>query len=144
LFVRDAADITSVFDLTHEPITSAYLKANIEFIAFADVADSVKLYVKATEASVYTEYSMTSDGNGRYTYNLLATDVPQSGFDYYIKATSGDKTKETTPQIVSLISDEVGPILSGEKPLNNTRVETARPEISIFMEDPSEVYEDSV
>ena len=144
LFVREAADITSVFDLAHEAITSAYLNANIEFVAFADVADSLKLYVKATEETVYTEYAMTSDGNGRYTYNLLAANVPQAGFDYYIKATSGDKTKETAVQAVSLISDEVGPILSGEKPQNTTRVETPRPEISIFMEDPSGVNVNSV
>ncbi|WP_075618337.1 DUF4350 domain-containing protein [Paenisporosarcina indica] len=144
LFPRDVADISPILGITHEPITTAYLDTNVLIEAFADGAQSVSLSYKATTASDYTTVPMIGDAEGRYTAQILAADVPQTGFDYKITATDGTNEQTVGPFTVEMVADEEGPQFASETPANGTRVETPRPEISVLIGDASGVDKSSV
>jgi hypothetical protein len=143
VFPRDVKDITPMLNLSHTPLTEVYEDANLEFVAVASGAESVTAYYRAIGATEYTALAMTSTTEGRYTATLNAADVPANGFEYYIEAKNGDKVKTSgtseAPNQVTLIADTFAPAFLSETPANITRVESPRPEISVVMEDPSEV-----
>ncbi|MDQ0975091.1 uncharacterized protein YdeI (BOF family) [Neobacillus niacini] len=143
VFPRDVKDITAMLNLSHTPLTEVFKDTNIEFVAIASGAESVTVYYRAKGANEYTALPMTSTTEGRYTATLTAGSVPANGFEYYIEAKNGEKTqtsgKSDTPLQVTLIADTFAPEFLSETPANGTRVESPRPEISVVMEDPSEV-----
>lgn len=143
VFPRDVKDITPMLNLNHTPLTQVYEDANIEFVAAASGAESVTAYYRAKGATEYTSLPMTSTTEGRYTATLNGADVPAIGFEYYIEAKSGEKTQTSgtagAPHQVTLIADTFAPEFLSETPQSGTRVESPRPEISVVMEDPSEV-----
>lgn len=148
VFPRDVKDIAPILGITHTPITQVYKDANVQFEAEADGAESVKLYYREKGTTDYTEVSMTKSGDNRYTVALSNDQVPQNGFQYYIEAKAGEKTKTAgtseTPYNVEVIDDKAGPDITGLTPQDNTKVESPRPEISALINDPSGIKEDSV
>ncbi|MFP7297187.1 Ig-like domain-containing protein [Neobacillus niacini] len=149
VFPRDVQDIAAMLNISHTPLTEAYEDTNIEFVANASGAESVTVYYRATmENSEYNTLPMISTTEGRYTATLNAQDVPANGFAYYIEAKSGEKTEvsgtSAEPHQVILIEDKVGPEFLSETPADGSRTESPRPEISVVMEDPSEVNETTV
>ncbi|WP_066321125.1 DUF4350 domain-containing protein [Bacillus sp. FJAT-29814] len=148
VFPRDVKDITSMLNLSHTAMTEVYRDVNIEFVAVASGADSVKAYYRATGAADYTALPMNATSEGRYTAILLAADVPAAGFEYYIEAKAGEKAKTSgtkeAPHSVALILDKAAPTFTGETPVDKTRVETPRPEIAVVIDDPSGVDPESV
>lgn len=143
VFPRDTKDITAMLNLSHTPLTEVFQDTNIEFVAIASGAESVTTYYRAKGATEFKALPMTSTTEGRYTATLNATDVPANAFEYYIEAKSGEKTQTSgtasVPHQVTLIADTFAPEFLSETPQNGTRVESPRPEISVVMEDPSEV-----
>lgn len=143
VFPRDVKDITAMLNLSHTPLTEEFQDTNIEFVAIASGADSVTAYYRAKDTTEFTALPMTSTTEGRYTATLNAANVPANGFEYYIEAKNGDKTQTSgtseAPHQVTLIADTFSPEFLSETPANGTRVESPRPEISVVMEDPSEV-----
>ncbi|MGB8954637.1 MAG: CehA/McbA family metallohydrolase, partial [Tumebacillaceae bacterium] len=143
VFPRNADDLAEfhVLSLQHEPLTSANLNTDMPFTAVAEGADSVKLYYKGESDSEFTSVAMTSTDNVNYTYTLPAAQVTFSSMQYYIEAEGGGKVETSgtsaNPHAVSLVTDAEGPVFSQESPLNGTRVENNRPEISVKMDDPS-------
>ncbi|MEW9051302.1 MAG: DUF4350 domain-containing protein [Neobacillus sp.] len=148
VFPRDKQDLTAMLNLSHTALTEAYADTNIEFVAVATGADSVTAYHRAIGAVDYTALPMTATSEGRYTATLVAANVPDDGFEYYIEAKSGEKVQTSgtsaTPYQVSLIADSFAPSFLSETPVAGTRVESPRPEISVVMEDPSGIDETSV
>jgi hypothetical protein len=143
VFPRDVKDITAMLNLSHTPLTEVFKDTNIELVATASGAESVSVKYRANGVTGYTALPMTSTTEGRYTATLNATDVPSNGFEYYIEAKSGEKTQTSgtseAPHQVKLIADTFAPEFLSETPANGTRVESPRPEISVVLEDPSEV-----
>jgi DNA/RNA endonuclease YhcR with UshA esterase domain len=143
VFPRDAKDITAMLNLSHTPLTEVFQDTNIEFVAAASGAESVTVYYRAKGVAEFTALPMTSTTEGRYTAALNATDVPAAGFEYYIEAKNGDKTQgsgtNVAPHQVVLVADTFAPAFLSETPANGTRVESPRPEVSVVMEDPSEI-----
>jgi hypothetical protein len=142
VFPRDVKDITAMLNLNHTPLTEVFQDTNIEFVANASGAESVTAYYRVNTTE-FTALPMTSTTEGRYTATLNAENVPANGFEYYIEAKNGDKTQTSgtseAPHQVTLIADTFAPEFLSETPANGTRVESPRPEISVVMEDPSEV-----
>lgn len=143
VFPRDAKDITAMLNLSHTPLTEVFEDTNIEFVAIASGAESVSAYYRAKDTTDFTALPMTSTTEGRYTATLHKANVPANAFEYYIEAKSGEKIQTSgtasTPHQVNLIADTFAPEFLSETPQNDTRVESPRPEISVVMEDPSEV-----
>ena len=106
------------------------------------------VYYRATGATEYTALPMGKGSEGRYTVTLPAANVPQNGFEYYIEAKAGEQVQtagtSAAPYAVTVIDDTVGPVISGETPQNDTKVESPRPEISALINDPSGVEEGTV
>ena len=144
LFPRDVKDISPMLGITHTPITTAYLNANVGFEAIVDGAESVTLSYKALSDTDFTTIPMIGDNAGRYTAQLLAEQVPQSGFEYKITGASGSQQQVVGPFTVTLIEDAEGPQFLGETPQDGTRVETPRPEVSVLIDDLSGVDESSI
>ncbi|WHY66375.1 lamin tail domain-containing protein [Neobacillus sp. SuZ13] len=148
VFPRELSDIAPILGITHTALTSVYKGVNVEFAANADGAESVTTYYRATGTTDYTALPMAKGSEGRYTVTLEAANVPQDGFEYYIEAKAGIQvqsagTKEA-PFTVTLKEDTDAPTISGEKPQNETRVESPHPEITALINDPSGIEEGSV
>ncbi|MFP5116379.1 lamin tail domain-containing protein [Bacillaceae bacterium C204] len=148
VFPRDLSDIAPILGITHTALTSVYKGVSVEFAANGDGAESVITYYRATGTTDYTALPMVKGSEGRYTVTLEAANVPQDGFEYYIEAKAGIQvqsagTKET-PIAVTLKEDTDAPTISGEKPQNETRVESPHPEITALINDPSGIEEGSV
>jgi DNA/RNA endonuclease YhcR with UshA esterase domain len=148
VFPRDLTDIAPILGITHTALTSVYIGVNVEFAANADGAESVTTYYRVTGTTDYTALPMVKGSEGRYTVTLDAANVPQDGFEYYIEAKAGIQvqsagTKEA-PIAVTLKEDTDAPTISGEKPQNETRVESPHPEITALINDPSGIEEGSV
>lgn len=143
VFPRDVKDITPMLNLSHTQLTEVFEDTNIEFVAIASGAESVTAYYRAKDTTDFTALPMTATTEGRYTATLPKADVPADAFEYYIEAKSGDKTQTSgtasAPHQVTLIADTFAPEFLSETPQNGTRVESPRTEISVVMEDPSEV-----
>jgi DNA/RNA endonuclease YhcR with UshA esterase domain len=148
LFPRDVKDITPMLNLSHTPLTVVYKDTNIEFVAVATGADSVTVNYRAKGTTEYTALPMTATSAGRYTAILEAANVPADGFDYYIEAKAGEKAQTSgtseAPYQVSLIEDTFAPNFLSETPVDGTRVESPRPDISVLLEDPSGIDASSV
>lgn len=148
VFPRDLSDIAPILGITHTALTSVYKGVSVEFTANADGAESVTTYYRATGTTDYTALPMVKGSEGRYTVTLEAASVPQDGFEYYIEAKAGIQvqsagTKEA-PNVVTLKEDTDAPTISGEKPQNETRVESPHPEITALINDPSGIEDGSV
>ncbi|WP_226642998.1 DUF4350 domain-containing protein [Mesobacillus subterraneus] len=148
VFPRDMMDVTAQLAIDHEPLTEVYEDTNVEFVAKASGAESVTVYYRATGDADYIALPMTAGSESRYTTILQSENVPAAGFDYYIEAKAGEKvqssgTKET-PHQVTLSEDKDGPRIYGEAPVGGTKVESPRPEISVLLEDPSGVDQESI
>ncbi|MEH6908164.1 Ig-like domain-containing protein [Neobacillus drentensis] len=148
VYPRDLSDIAPILGITHTPLTSVYKEVNVEFAATADGAETVTTYYRPTGSTEYTVLPMAKGSEGRYTVTLEAANVPQDGFEYYIEAKAGIQvqsagTKET-PLAVTLKEDTDAPTISGEKPQNETRVESPHPEITALINDPSGIEDGSV
>jgi hypothetical protein len=143
VFPRDVKDITAMLNLSHTPLTEVFQDTNIEFVAIASGAESVTAYYRAQDTTEFTALPMTSTTEGRYTVTLPKANVPANAFEYYIEAKSGEKTQTSgtvsAPHQVTVVADTFAPEFLSETPQNGTRVESPRPEISVVMEDPSEV-----
>ncbi|WP_082692826.1 DUF4350 domain-containing protein [Bacillus sp. FJAT-29814] len=148
LYPRDVNDIAPILGITHSALTEVYKGADVEFEANADGAETVTVYYRATGTSEYTTLPMGKGSEGRYTVTLPVANVPQNGFDYYIEAKSGEQVQTAgtseAPYAVKVIDDTVGPVISGETPQNDTKVESPQPEISALINDPSGIKEGSV
>jgi DNA/RNA endonuclease YhcR with UshA esterase domain len=143
VFPRNAQDITPMLNIEHTALQQIYKDTNVEFVANASGAESVTVYYRETGTTEFTALPMTASSEGRYTIVLEAANVPQNGFDYYIEAKAGDKTQtsgtNTAPHAVTLIEDKEGPRFYGETPVGGSKVESPRPEVSILLEDPSDI-----
>jgi uncharacterized protein YdeI (BOF family) len=143
VFPRDVKDITAMLNLSHTVLTETFQDVDVEFVAIASGAESVTAYYRALGATEFTALPMTSTTEGRYTATLPRVEVPDAGFEYYIEAKSGDKAQSSgtnaAPHQVKVIADTFAPEFLSETPANGTRVESPRPEISVVMEDPSEI-----
>jgi uncharacterized protein YdeI (BOF family) len=148
VFPRDSQDITPMLNLNHTALTEVYTDTNVEFVAIASGADSVTVNYRAIGGSDYTAIPMTSVSEGRYTAVLEVANVPTDGFEYYIEAKAGVRSltsgTNVAPHQVTLIADTFAPNFLSETPVNGTRTESPRPEISVLMEDPSGVDANSV
>jgi uncharacterized protein YdeI (BOF family) len=143
LFPRNSQDITAMLSIEHTALQQVYKDTNVEFVATASGAESVTVYYRATGESTYTALPMSAASEGRYTVVLGAAQVPQAGFEYYIEAKAGDKTQQSgssaVPHAVTLVEDNEGPRFFGETPVGGSKVESPRPEITILLEDPSDI-----
>ncbi|MEH7116864.1 Ig-like domain-containing protein, partial [Neobacillus vireti] len=148
VYPRNAKDIAPILGVTHTALKQVYKEADVEFEAYADGADTVTVYYRATGTTNYTALPMVSGGDGRYTATLAAANVPQSGFDYYIEAKAGTQVQRSgtsdVPYPVTLIEDTEGPAITGMTPQDTTKVESPTPEISALIDDPSGVVETTV
>ena len=148
VFPRDMKDITAQLSIDHKPLTEVYKDTTVEFVAKASGAESVIAYYRAAGAADYTALPMTAGSESRYTAVLQAEHVPVEGFEYYIEAKAGESIQSSgtkaAPHQVSLVEDKVGPRIYGEAPVGGTKVESPRPEISVLLEDPSGVDQESV
>jgi predicted extracellular nuclease len=148
VFPRNVLDITPMLSIDHIALQQIYKDTKVEFVANASGAETVTAYYRVTGTTEYTALPMTAASEGRYTTILEAANVPQNGFEYYIEAKAGDKTQTSgtsaTPHAVTLIEDTEGPRFFGETPVGGSKVESPRPEITIFMEDPSGIDETSL
>jgi 2',3'-cyclic-nucleotide 2'-phosphodiesterase (5'-nucleotidase family)/DNA/RNA endonuclease YhcR with UshA esterase domain len=148
VFPRNAQDITPMLSIEHTALTQVYKDTNLEFVANASGAETVTVYYRETGATDYTALLMTAASEGRYTAILEAANVPQNGFEYYIEAKAGDKSQTSgsseAPHQVSVIEDLEGPRFFGETPVGGSKVESPRPEITILMEDPSDINVSSI
>ncbi|WP_084552513.1 Ig-like domain-containing protein [Bacillus cihuensis] len=147
LYPRDVKDIAPILGITHSALKEVYKGTAVEFEANADGAETVTAYYRAAGVTEYTPVPMNGS-EGRYTGTLQAANVPQDGFDYYIEAKAGKQVQtagtSAAPYAVTVIEDKVGPEISGETPQNDTKVESAQPEISALINDPSGVDDKTV
>jgi uncharacterized protein YdeI (BOF family) len=148
VFPRDMQDITAQLSIDHNPLTEVYKDTNVEFVANASGAESVTVYFRAKNSADYTALPMTAGSEARYTAVLAAENVPADGMEYYIEAKAGESVQSSgtkdAPNQVHLVEDEVGPRIYGEAPVGGTKVESPRPEISVLLEDPSGVNQETV
>ncbi|WNF22693.1 DUF4350 domain-containing protein [Mesobacillus jeotgali] len=148
VFPRNVKDITAQLSIDHAPLTQVYKNTDVEFVAKASGAEKVTVFYRANSTVDYTALPMAEGSDGRYTAVLEAANVPQDGFEYYIEAAEGSKTQTSgsseQPHQVTLTEDKEGPRLYGETPVGGSKVESPKPEISVLMEDPSEVDETTV
>ncbi|WP_083402099.1 lamin tail domain-containing protein [Bacillus sp. MUM 116] len=148
IYPRDVKDIAPILSITHTALTQVYENTNVPFEANADGAESVTVYYRAAGTTDYTALPMAKGSDGRYTVTLDKVNVPQDGFEYYMEAKQGEQVrtagKSDSPFVVKVIQDKEGPEFSGETPQNGAKVETPKPEISVLLNDPSGIDENSV
>jgi DNA/RNA endonuclease YhcR with UshA esterase domain len=148
VYPRDVKDITAMLNIEHTALKEVYKDTNVEFVANASGAETVIVYYRAAGATEFTALPLTAASEGRYTAVLEAALVPQTGFEYYVVAKSGEKVQSSgmseAPYSVAVIEDLVGPRFFGETPIGGLKTESPRPEISILVEDPSGVDEATV
>jgi DNA/RNA endonuclease YhcR with UshA esterase domain len=148
VYPRDVKDITAMLNIEHTALQEVYKDTNVEFVANASGAETVIVYYRAVGATEFIALPLTAASEGRYTATLEEALVPQTGFEYYVVAKSGEKVQSSgtgeTPYLVAVIVDQVGPRFFGETPIGGVKTESPRPEISILIEDPSGVDETSV
>jgi predicted extracellular nuclease/uncharacterized protein YdeI (BOF family) len=148
VFPRDMKDVTAQLSIDHKTLTEVYKDTAVEFVAKASGAESVIVYYRAIGEADYIALPMTAGSESRYTAVLSSEKVPADGFDYYIEARAGDSVQSSgtkdAPNQVKLVEDEIGPRIYGETPVGGTKVESPRPEISVLLEDPSGVDQESI
>jgi DNA/RNA endonuclease YhcR with UshA esterase domain len=146
---RTVADIKGELSINHLPLNKAFIGINTRISAVVKYADSVTLYYKSSQDSVYKELQMMADSSLLYEASIPHGDVDGSeAMNYYIVAMSGGTKKsvgsETDPINVPIIAKDTGPEFYNESPEQGAKVESKKPTISVDMYDPLGVNISSV
>lgn len=139
--------------LNHTPITEANISQNILLeVAVTDdrTIAGVKCYYRVKGEASFKALNMSLNA-GKYTAEILSTELKTEGLEYYIEATDG-KNITTSPaninnpySITITNADMIGPEVTNVMPMDNSETkDNLRPEIMAEYSDLSEVDTTSV